>query len=393
MLVSSQNGKQVTLSRGNTLTSQANMDKADAFDQACRDRGIGKRLDIENFPDVPAATVYEHTRTIANELIESVLEHLPNAKPIHFDFIRDPQINAYAFREGSDYYIGINAGAILLLHLVVDHIFASRHTFPLVGDAKAERETLPPVPWSNVNAESLFLDGVQPLGANSKERILLGRAIVDQAVMFLVGHEIAHITRGHVDFLLDELNAAYVSEKDTTEDVDAKLVRQSIEVDADYRSVQARCYSMHLTAKQNHKIVPIWSETPVSEQEYQYYALFAINVIFRLFGDKQFNFDELEQDSYPPLPLRRWLAMDHAANLMRSNWPPGSDSLISEAVMGSIKACEASFNAIGAEPSEGGFTQAFTEEATEHMRKIGTTYKEIVPKLQVFAAESLGGAE
>jgi hypothetical protein len=365
------------------------MNLHDAFDSACRKRGLGKRLDIENYPHVPAAPVYAHTRELAVELIESVLEHFPAASPIHFDFIEEPNVNAYAFKEDDNYFIGINAGAVLMLHLVIDHIFASNQTFPSIGDVQTERDRLPVVNWSNVNAADLFYEGIRPIGAFSDARVMLGKVIADQALMFLVGHEIAHITRGHVDFLSDEMGVDYVSEKPKQESTDDRLVRQAIEADADRRSIHARCYSMHLTAARNATTAPVWSESPSTEQEYQYYSLFATNVIFRLFGDRQFNFDDLDGQWYPPLAIRRRMAMDYAADLMRSNWPPNSDGLISEAVLGSVKACEASFAAIGAEAAGGGFAQAFTSESAEHIRKIGRTYQHIKPRLQTFAVESL----
>lgn len=365
------------------------MDLHEAFDNACRKRGLGKRLDIENYPDVPAAPVYAHTRKLADELIESVLEHLPAARQIHFDFIEEPSVNACAFKDGDNYFIGINAGAVLLLHLVIDYIFASNQTFPSIGNLQAERDKLPAVDWSNVNAENLFYEGVRPIGAISDARLMLGKMIADQALMFLVGHEIAHITRGHVDFLSAEMGIDYVSEKPKLESDDERLVRQAIEADADRRSVHARCYSMNLTAKLNANTAPIWSKSPSTEQEFQYYSLLATNVIFRLFGDRQFDFDNLDEQWYPPLAIRRRMAMDYAADLIRSNWPPNSDDLIREAVFGAVKACEASFLAIGAKAAKGGFAQAYAPEAAEHIRKITQTYQQIVSQLQTFAVESL----
>jgi hypothetical protein len=365
------------------------MELHEAFDIACQKRGLGKRLDIENYPNVPAAPIYAHTRELAVELIDSVLEHLPAASPIHFDFIEEPNVNAYAFKDGGKYFIGINAGAVLMLHLVIDYIFASNQTFPSIGNVQAERDTLPAVNWSNVNAANLFYEGVRPIGAISNARVMLGKMIADQALMFLVGHEIAHITRGHVDFLSSVMGIDYVSEKQMPQLEDDRLVRQAIEADADRRSVYARCYSMHLAATQNANTTPIWSETPLTEQEFQYYSLFATNVIFRLFGDRQFSLDDLDEQWYPPLAIRRRMAMDYAENLMQSNWPPNSDDQIREAVLGSVKACEVSFTAIGAEAAKGGFAQAFTLESAEHIRKIGRTYQHIVPRLQSFAVESL----
>lgn len=346
-------------------------------------------MDIENYPEVPAAPVYAHTRELANELIDSVIERFPVIRAIHFDFIEEPNVNAYAFKEADQYFIGINAGAVLMLHLVIDYIFASNQTFPSVGNIQQERFMLPVVDWSKVNAADLFYEGVRPIGAFSEERLMLGKMIADQAVMFLVGHEIAHITRGHVDFLLDEMGISCLSEKPMVESASNELVRQAIEADADSRSVHARCYSMHITAKHNANTAPVWSGSPLTEQQWQFFTLFAMNVIFRLFGDRQFDINCLVEQQYPPLSIRRRMAMDYAAHIMRTELLPNSDDLIGKAVLSSVVACEACFTAIGADAPHGGFAQAFTAESVEHIRKIGRTFQNIAPRLQNFSVESL----
>jgi hypothetical protein len=56
--------------------------------------------------------------------------------------------------------------------------------------------------------------------------------------MFLIGHEIAHITLGHVDYIASKTGSGFVPELGwdlPTEE--GKLERQAMEVQADYRSV------------------------------------------------------------------------------------------------------------------------------------------------------------
>lgn len=183
------------------------MTAQEAFDRFCRHNGLGHREDIENYPDVPAAPVYAHTREIAEELIASALAEHPTLLPIHFDFVRDPSVNAVAFRVGGTYFIGLTSGAMLMLHLVLQRMLASPNTFPNVGNPAAEDPNITPVPWQVANAERLWNQGVRPVPVRDRQRLIYSHHLADQVLMFLVGHEIAHITRGHVDFL----NAAHGS--------------------------------------------------------------------------------------------------------------------------------------------------------------------------------------
>jgi hypothetical protein len=367
------------------------MSAIEIFERFCCNAGVGKRLDIENYPDVPAYPVYEHTRRIAGELIQSARQQLPELPGIHLDFVETPNINAFACKSEGQYLIGITAGSVLMLHLVIDHIMASPKTFPNIGDAASEAENSDPVPWEVLDASELFDRGIRPIGAEDESRVIYGKALADQALMFLLGHEIAHITRGHVDYAASSNGLAFISELSWDGKHSSSLERQALEADADMRTVGARCHSMYMTANRNAGVTPAWSTKPVTAQHFQYDWLFAANVLFRLFGDKRFSKTDLDATMYPPWPIRRRIAMDHAANTLLRHWAEGTKELISETVMGAVKTSEFSFAAIGAPPPEGGFADAFNEESTSHIRKIGQCYQDLLPGLQKHSYEPLNG--
>ena len=281
------------------------------FEDACDARSIGPRLDIENYPDVPAFPVYERTRTIALELISSARSHIPRLPPIHFDFIDIPQVNAWAFKHDGQYFIAFTAGAVCMLHLVLDRILASPNTIHFVGDPQNELPTTPPVDWNVVDPERLFQLGVRPIVAINEQRRHYAKHLADQAMSFLVGHEIAHITRGHVDFLERSASALFIAEAGWQGNAtQQRIERQAIETDADRRSVYARCYSLFQTATLNSGQTLPWSTRPITVESLQFDWAFAVNVLFRLFGDRPFAGIDLDLESYPPLALRRRMAMD-----------------------------------------------------------------------------------
>jgi hypothetical protein len=134
------------------------------------------------------------------------------------------------------------------------------------------------------------------------------------AVFFLLGHEIAHITRGHVDYLASNSGTSLISEIEfNREDEEANIERQAIETDADRRSIWSCVASIELTlATPNLANAPWLPSRRLGLTDLIFDWAFAINSLFRLFGDKRFNPGDLETEVYPPHPLRRVIATNIA---------------------------------------------------------------------------------
>lgn len=208
--------------------------------------------------------------------------------------------------------------------------------------------------------------------------------------MFLVGHEIAHVTLGHVDYLLSSANAPFVAELGWIGDPKALIERQAIEVDADYRSVFARCYSMYSAAEQNADKRFPWSINLISIQALQFHWAFAVNVLFRLFGDKRFAGTDLDSVSYPPLPIRQQIAMNQACGILIDKWGVEHKEKILNTIFGSVRVSEEAYQAIGASPSEGGFISTLEQSAKQHVDLIFEERRRLTAKLMQFAYETIG---
>lgn len=366
------------------------MTDQELFHRACTEYHLGPRLDIENYPDVPAAPVYASTRTVAQQLIASAHAMFPNLLPIHFDFVRSGSVNAWAFRIDDRYFIGLTAGAISMIHLIFDRMLASPSTFAHIGRPDAEDASLPPVAWHIPDAELLFNSGVRPILPKGRERALYARHLADQALMFLVGHEIAHITRGHVDYLSSISGSAFLAELGWQGPSEGQLERQTIETDADCRSVAARCHSMLGTANSAGDNFPPWATAPLAADAWQFDWAFAVNTLFRLFGDPQFAGSDLTAQPYPPLPLRRKMAMETGLNLLVNVWGEERRQEARHALYSSVTETESSFCSVGAGVGDGGFVETDTVSAREHINRIVDSWTALRGKLQPFSYEQLG---
>lgn len=367
------------------------MTEQEIFDRVCVDYKLGHRLDIENYPDVPAAPAYAHTRKVAQELIDSARAMFPKLLPIHFDFVNDGSVNAWALRDKDRYFIGLTAGAMCMLHLILNRMLANPRTFPNLGQPEAEDPNLPPVPWHIPDAERLFNAGVRPILPKCHARMLYANHLADQALMFLVGHEIAHITRGHVDYLASTSGYAFLAELGWRGTAQGRLERQVIEADADRRSVFARCHSMLGTAHIAGDTFPSWATSPLPAEAWQFDWAFAVNTLFRLFGDARFSGIDLNAQPYPPLPLRRRMAMDTAFDLLVRAWGEQRKHDALHVLVSAVNATETSFSAVGADSSEGGLKESDTTAAREHIDRIGEYWNELCNRLKPFSYEPIDG--
>lgn len=238
----------------------------------------------------------------------------------------------------------------------------------------------------------MYQGGIAIVSPVDSERQSYGQHLFAQLAMFMVGHELAHITRGHVDYLRSERISSFVSELGWQgSGADATLELQALEFDADRRAVLARSVSMYDAVENGagSKAQP-WSKNGqlFSVESLQFDWAFAANVMYRLFGDRVFTKLELENSTHPPMPLRRRMAMDYANAILLGNWTKDEET-VHRTIGGAIKATEMAFLAIGAPEQGGGFTSAFSEESNAHVTKIAELTEEIAPALNKHAYEEI----
>jgi hypothetical protein len=160
---------------------------------------------------------------------------------IHLDVIDDLSMNAIAFVENKQGYIGIFRGAILLVYDLFYRLLSHPDIFPEIGDPNREL-----VRQFHSEGTSRHYSGLiskrspddQRIGAvlpNDPARIAHANWLALNALDFLLQHEIAHIRHGHCEYwdsihgvpFLAELNAnSGLSTHDS-------LTRQTLEMDAD----------------------------------------------------------------------------------------------------------------------------------------------------------------
>lgn len=146
---------------------------------------------------------YDELTSRVEGLIQSARSVVPGLPPIYFDFVIRPEVNAFAARRGGAFFIGVNTGLVFLLRLLTGRMLSDRGLFPWVGNPKDEDPQVPKIQTYTAHADQMWAseEVVEPRG---KMRRAYANHLTDRALMFFVGHEIAHISRGHVGYLEHE---------------------------------------------------------------------------------------------------------------------------------------------------------------------------------------------
>jgi Peptidase family M48 len=292
---------------------------AELFSQAAAKFGLGKAVRFSR--GHPAGKSYQRIREFSAELICSARAQVPGLPHIHLGFIADRSVNAFAFKSDGRYFIALTSGTVFMLEFLFMRMFSDSRLFEHIGEPDEEADNLSPLSCCVPTLEEMIKAGRMPTAPRTLHRRRYASTLFEQAVLFLVGHEIAHITLGHVDYLQSKTSAALVAELgQNAVDPSALIERQCLEAHADMRAVLSRFASLQLShANQNPAPAP-WSARPLSEAHLIFLWAFAMNSLFQLFGDVRFNARPAAPESYPPLPLRRAMASVTAYAVVIDHW-------------------------------------------------------------------------
>jgi len=344
------------------------MTNAEVFHQLATRYGYGGRLDREKRAGTPAGELYSAVARQAEELIASARQCLPRLPRIHFDFVYNGDVNAFACKENDQYFIGITSGTFVLLQLIFCRMLSDSRLLTHVGDPAGEAADLPPLAGFIPDAQRMADAGMVISRPKTEPRWLYSCHLLSQAALFIIGHEIAHITRGHVDYLNSKTGTPILPEMGWNKSEAIALIeRQALEGDADARSFHARLGSMASTAAAPGLGAPSWLHTPPTLEQLVFDCAFSVNSLFRIFGDIRFAGSDLTAASYPPLPLRRaMLALSALAAA-----PADHKEMTKVTLRAAILAAESAFATItGESMSVAGMDDAFGPEGRAHMQRL-----------------------
>jgi len=208
----------------------------DRFDEAVHAMGLGRRyrVNASEWPNSLVAQVESLARFIRDELAQEVPAGVA-VPDILVGVVDDPSFNAHAFLHDGHPVVGINYGALILVHALSQRLFSQRDFCRWVGDARKEeaaREFTPLCDDARTYMRAVIKDrtGTRPV---DQDRRKAAELLAGLATHFLVAHEMGHILCGHLGWLNQHGCFEAAEATALLDDSSRALSSQALEWDAD----------------------------------------------------------------------------------------------------------------------------------------------------------------
>jgi hypothetical protein len=201
--------------------------------------------------------------------------------------------------------------------------------FTNIGNPAAEQSSFPPVTNYSTDADDISRRKLHTGPPKDAVRFAYAVELLTSAMFFIIGHELAHITRGHVDYLKTQTGTPIISECNGPDagvlgaawnlpTEQEKAERQAIEMDADKRSVLSSIASVKNKYEAPEGAAMLNGRNTIECLLFDWSV--AMNTFFRLFGDLRATQWHVEHGLYPPNPLRRFMAVVLANAAVVTAW-------------------------------------------------------------------------
>lgn len=249
-------------------------------------------------------------------------------KDIYVDLVDDCQFNAVAFTAGEDEFVGINAGIAVSLPLYFLDIFARSEAFPEIGNAAGERPSELPIDPRLISVAGPARDwkpgtNWRPVveTPNDPLRLRSAQFMAMIAWDFVLFHEIGHITRCHLPFLVsvgfcdaDASGTRSMVEFHSKMSARERKLRRTLEVDADVASARAQVAGY--VQNDPEQLAHFYGGVSGTWEEFCYHWQVAILLLFQVMAMLDTEaIDDLDR-THPHADLRMYMLV----NLVHEIW-------------------------------------------------------------------------
>jgi len=310
----------------------------------------------------------------------------PKLPEVYLDFINNSQLNAVATKVEDKYYIGVNMGAVLLLHDLFNRVLTSPLNFPHIGDSineKAKKIYNPEI--TDFSTLLVACDTSDLQGAKDSQRRNYAVHLTTLSINFLLFHEYGHIVNGHID-LLGRLNKDFtIAELNNNSNGFNSIMSQTMEMDADQFAFTFSLWFLDLYTQDPLKKL---LTTPFYKDFVDNIAdlLFAAYSMFRLFGHKNCPIEQLFKHTHPPVGIRQRFIFRTLDCLMKDRLGDTLDELISKTIVNVEKAfCNISESTLGMDAIK----KAYESDLDDLMHIVTCNWNNLKPQLDPYAYNTL----
>jgi hypothetical protein len=244
---------------------------------------------------------------------------------IYFDFVDDDmRFNAVAIVLDGDYFILVNAGAIMAIPALFRNLFSLPHFARQIGDPSLEQEPSPRPARSAASDASVTQAMPHPERMpKCSVRCKAAGRFSQTAMNFLLLHELGHIRNGHLLYFFPGAAGQLTEAETFPRDQVNHLPRHTLEKDADSHAivhgVNEAIGLTGSTRSDDRKLSKALYATP--EASLLAYLL-PIYALFRCFGRRPWTADTIWAGTHPPAAMRQYLLAPLVnAHLARNRQP------------------------------------------------------------------------
>lgn len=254
----------------------------DAFDAELKK--YGGRMIIDKQPPQlrPIYTAFEDFFQKRIESLKTV-ENSTTKIISHIDFVNNDDFQAVAFMDETGGMVGLYRGLFLKLNILLFKMFIEK----LVFNGKHSSFNFHiPVEYSKAIAAYLWRISVE----------------------FILNHEIAHISNGHIAYRKSISGKEFFFENDE-QAKNESLIRHALELDADSRATAMLILKVDRTFGSFVKGRRVLSDPMKfvfsSLKRAMVFHVFALFIVFLLFEEVSFDKDNFLMRTHPPMPIRQ----------------------------------------------------------------------------------------
>lgn len=231
--------------------------------------------------------------------IDFVLSRYSNPPKVNLIYTAGRLLGASVLKHENEYYIGLNFGTVSILSYVSNYIMCSNQVFPGVGTVSEKEKKYIENPFLidfGTLMEQVLNNRLMMVPPADPDRRKIAAAMVYTAVAFIVLHELGHILRGHLDYIIKTqaknmfLDIEFAAFRTQSEGITS----QALEIDADrfalwYGSYFARNTHYYSNTK----------DQPLPLLDVLKPWVFSIGLTFRLMSLIGFKIEQLPFLSHP----------------------------------------------------------------------------------------------
>jgi hypothetical protein len=295
--------------------------------------------------------------------------------PVHFDYVENMGMNAFAFESGGHDFVGLYAGTIITIYRFFASLLAYPRLLMSIGNPLTEVEWI-----SHTDDPKLIVSRIPKDQARRSFAHLLATLAID----FLFAHEIGHLMNGHVKLIGKSKGSTFLAEFDSTRKTSEEyLMRQALEMDADSFAVgQGVTTALGRASKLDSIGPPDWRQWYSTPRQALFAWTLAIYGLFRLFFRGEVNLSDLEIAIHPPPNIRLVIALGTMEEILIKRGLEELRAQLEPIFTEVMKTVETGHALITATPLDPSCARQISDPRVgKHIEKIFSSWKILRPEL------------